>query len=76
MSRGRTGRAANAASALAAVYGITQSVIQKELTGPLAPLAGSPAPFDVEIHRLFNPDGITQYNVVPGLMGVILTKWW
>ena len=62
-----------AASALAAMNGITQSVIQKELIGPLAPLAGSPAPFDVEIHRLFNPDGITQYNVVPGLMGVILT---
>jgi ABC-2 type transport system permease protein len=61
------------ASALAAVNGITQSVIQKELTGPLAPLAGSPAPFDVKVHRLFNPDGITQYNVVPGLMGVILT---
>jgi len=32
------------ASALAAVNGNTQSVIQKELTGPLAPLAGSPAP--------------------------------
>jgi ABC-2 type transport system permease protein len=61
------------ASALAAVSGITQSVILKELTGPLAPLAGSPAPFDVRVHRLFNPDGITQYNVVPGLMGVILT---
>ena len=39
----------------------------------MAPLAGSPAPFDVEVHRLYNPDGITQYNVVPGLMGVILT---
>ena len=62
-----------AASALAAVNGITQSVIQKELTGPLAPLAGGAAPFDVRIHRLFNPEGITQYNVVPGLMGVILT---
>src|SRR5271157_4430164 len=62
-----------AASALAAVNGITQSVIRKELTGPLAPLAASPAPFDVEIHRLYNPDAITQYNVVPGLMGVILT---
>jgi ABC-2 type transport system permease protein len=61
------------ASALAAMNGITQSVIQKELTGPLAPLAGGPAPFDVRVHRLFNPDGITQYNVVPGLMGVILT---
>src|SRR5450755_5191533 len=62
-----------AASALAAVNGITQSVIQKELIGPLASLAGSPAPFDVQVHRMFNPDGITQYNVVPGLMGVILT---
>ncbi len=62
-----------AASALAALEGITQSVIQKELTGPLAPLAGAAAPFEVRVHRLFNPDGITQYNVVPGLMGVILT---
>jgi ABC-2 type transport system permease protein len=61
------------ASALAALNGITLSVIQKELTGPLVPLAGSPPPFDVEVHRLYNPDGITQYNVVPGLMGVILT---
>ena len=25
------------------------------------------------MHRLYNPDGVTQYNVVPGLMGVILT---
>jgi len=23
----------------------------------------------VRIHRLYNPEGITQYNVVPGLMG-------
>lgn len=62
-----------AANAVAALNGITQSVIQKELTGPLGPLAGSPAPFEVRVHRLFNPDGITQYNVVPGLMGVVLT---
>jgi ABC-2 type transport system permease protein len=61
------------ASALAAVSGITQSVVQRDLTGPLAPLAGTPAPFDVQIHRLYNPEAITQYNVVPGLMGVILT---
>ena len=25
------------------------------------------------IHQLYNPDEITQYNVVPGLMGMILT---
>jgi ABC-2 type transport system permease protein len=61
------------ASALAAVDGIVHSVIQKELTGPLAMLQGSPPPFDVNVHPLYNPDAITQYNVVPGLMGVVLT---
>ncbi|HZD30767.1 MAG TPA: ABC transporter permease [Candidatus Angelobacter sp.] len=62
-----------AGNAIFAINGIVQSVIQKELTGALAPLAGGRPPFDVEVHRLYNPDGITQYNVVPGLMGVVLT---
>jgi ABC-2 type transport system permease protein len=61
------------ASALAAVNGIVQSVIQKQMTGPLATLQGAPAPFQVDVHQLYNPDNITQYNVVPGLMGVVLT---
>jgi ABC-2 type transport system permease protein len=60
-------------SALAALPGLVQSVADKDLTGALAHLNGSPAAFDVQIHRLYNPEGITQYNVVPGLMGVILT---
>ena len=60
------------ATAISALNGITQSVIQKELTGPLAPLAGAPAPFEFKVHQLYNPENITQYNVVPGLMGVIL----
>lgn len=62
-----------AGSALGALSGIAQSVIQKELTGPLAPLAGAPQPFNVVVHRLYNPEGLTRYNIVPGLMGVILT---
>src|SRR6516162_4467131 len=64
---------AAASNAVFALNGIAQSVIQKELTGPLVALAAPPPPFDVQVHRLYNPDGITQYNVVPGLMGVILT---
>ena len=60
-------------SALAAVNGIAQSVVQKEMTGPLEFLQGSPAPFSVSVHQLYNPESITQYNVVPGLMGVVLT---
>lgn len=60
-------------SALGALGGIAQTVLQENLTGPLARLASGPAAFQVQIHRMFNPESITQYNVVPGLMGVILT---
>jgi ABC-2 type transport system permease protein len=28
---------------------------------------------DVRIHALYNPEAVTQYNIVPGLMGVVLT---
>jgi ABC-2 type transport system permease protein len=61
------------ASALSALSGIAQSVVDRELTGPVAPQPAGAPPFDIEVHRMFNPEGITQYNVVPGLMGVILT---
>src|ERR1700693_3770492 len=60
-------------SALAALPGLVQPVANKDITGALAHLNGSPAAFEVQVHRLYNPEGITQYNVVPGLMGVILT---
>lgn len=60
-------------TALAALPGLVQPVTDKDITGPLAHLNGTPAAFDVQVHRLYNPEGITQYNVVPGLMGVILT---
>jgi ABC-2 type transport system permease protein len=60
-------------TALAALPSLVQPVADKDITGVLAHLNGSPAAFDVQVHRLYNPEGITQYNVVPGLMGVILT---
>ncbi|MFD1557761.1 ABC transporter permease [Paraburkholderia silviterrae] len=60
-------------TALAALPGLIAPAAAKDLTGPLAHLNGAPAAFDVQVHRLYNPEGITQYNVVPGLMGVILT---
>lgn len=36
-------------------------------TGPALP------PVDLRVHRRYNPEGLTSYNIVPGLMGVILT---
>ncbi len=59
--------------ALGAMGPIVRSVLNKNAVGALSDLAGVPDAFDVRLHRLYNPEGITQYNVVPGLMGVILT---
>ena len=59
--------------ALAAITQLASVVARKDLTGSLAHLDGKPPPFDVTVHRLYNPESITQYNIVPGLMGVILT---
>ena len=60
-------------SALQALPNLVQPVVDKDLTGVLAHLNGRPAAFGIQVHRLYNPEGITQYNVVPGLIGVILT---
>ncbi|MFM0170007.1 ABC transporter permease [Paraburkholderia sediminicola] len=60
-------------TAVSALPKLVQPVADKDLTGPLAHLNGTQNAFDVQIHNLYNPEGVTQYNVVPGLMGVILT---
>ena len=50
-----------------------QAVMQRELTAPLSSLAAKPSAFDVFVHRLYSPKGVTQYNIVPAVMGVIPT---
>ena len=60
-------------NAIAALGRIAQTALDRELVGPLSPLAGATTPFDVVVHPMYNPEAITQYNIVPGLMGVILT---
>src|SRR4029077_11178339 len=41
--------------------------------GPLAARAQSQPPFNLVSHLLYNPESNTQYNIVPGLLAVILT---
>jgi ABC-2 type transport system permease protein len=60
-------------NAIASIQQLAQTALSHDLTGTLANIANRPAPFELRIHRLYNPEGITQYNIVPGLMGVILT---
>ncbi|HTQ30457.1 MAG TPA: ABC transporter permease [Opitutaceae bacterium] len=59
--------------ALSAMRAVADNVLDRDLTGPLARLRARPGPVDFEIHAHYNPENITQYNVVPGLMGVVLT---
>ncbi|MGB9149423.1 MAG: ABC transporter permease [Burkholderiales bacterium] len=60
-------------NALGALASLSNQAIARDLQGVLAPLAGRPDPFELRVHRRYNPEGVTQYNIVPGLMGVILT---
>jgi len=59
--------------AVAALQQLPQIALGHDLKGPLAALAAAAPPFEIRIHRRYNPEGLTSYNVVPGLMGVILT---
>ena len=59
--------------AIAAMQTIVQTVLDRDLTGPLEKLRAGHPPLRLQVHARYNPENITQYNVVPGLMGVVLT---
>jgi ABC-2 type transport system permease protein len=60
-------------NAIASLRILLGSGVQHDLKGPLAFLAGSDPPINLRVHARYNPEGISQYNIVPGLMGVVLT---
>jgi ABC-2 type transport system permease protein len=73
-------------NAISAVTQLAGTVLSRDLNGPLASLsplsaANVPAgalnptanPFEVRVHAMYNPENVTAYNIVPGLLGVILT---
>ncbi|MFN3930677.1 MAG: ABC transporter permease [Brevundimonas sp.] len=59
--------------AVAALASLPAQALTRDLTGPLAARAPGTAPFEVVVHRRYNPEAITAYNIVPGLLGVILS---
>jgi ABC-2 type transport system permease protein len=59
--------------ALSSLETLLTRAFDRDLQGPLRRLRATPGPVEVRTHRLYNPDIITQYNVVPGLLGVVLT---
>jgi ABC-2 type transport system permease protein len=64
---------AGTGNAISALQQMSSSLITHDLKGPLAQLTGSPPPYQIIIHRRYNPDALTAYNIIPGLIGVILT---
>ena len=59
--------------ALAAFNTLAASALRDDLVGPLAVRAQGPPPFNTVSHLLYNPESNTQYNIVPGLLAIILT---
>lgn len=61
------------ANALGKIEKILNQSLASEFTGPLSYLAQTPNSIEVISLAHFNPEGKTQFNIVPGLVGVILT---
>ncbi len=64
---------AAASGATSQAQNIIAKALRHDFKGSLAGLANKPPPFELIIHPKFNPEGVTSYNIVPGLLGVILT---
>jgi ABC-2 type transport system permease protein len=61
-----------AAGVTAAVAALPAQALKHDLAGAAARPPGQP-PFEVVVHRLYNPEGINAYNIVPGLLAIILS---
>ncbi|PHZ83576.1 ABC transporter permease [Paremcibacter congregatus] len=59
-----------ASGALNSINQIVASGLRRDFGG--AAVASDPWPVEVVVHRRYNPAGLTHYNIVPGLLGVIL----
>ena len=59
--------------AIGALTGIASTALRDDLKGPLAARAQTTPPFNTITHLLYNPESVTQYSIIPGLLAVILT---
>ncbi|OWQ47625.1 mannose-1-phosphate guanyltransferase [Roseateles noduli] len=70
-------------NALAALAQLGAQALRRDLVGAASPSGAATAatpvgaspgmPFEWRIHRRYNPEGLSRYNIVPGLIGTILT---
>lgn len=61
-----------ASGAISTLGTVARTALAREL-GQSLEARRDPAPdLEIVVHRRYNPEGVTQYNIVPGLLGVIL----
>lgn len=60
-------------NAVGAVQGVIEQAATRELQGPLASIASADAPVDFRLHLMYNPERRSQVNIVPALLGIVLT---
>ncbi|MDE2298658.1 MAG: ABC transporter permease [Burkholderiales bacterium] len=60
-------------NAIAALAQVANQALARDLVGVLRPLQPGAAPFELRVLRRYNPEGLARYNIVPGLIGTILT---
>lgn len=60
-------------AAVGAIGALQTRALVHDLKGSAAPRAAQPPPFEIVVHRRYNPESVTAYNIVPGLLGVILS---
>ncbi len=58
--------------AISALSTVAERALRRELGTEAQAATRAEANLEIIVHRRFNPEGITQYNIVPGLLGVIL----
>lgn len=59
--------------AVAALLQLPNYALMHDLQGAVARPAAAQQPFEVVVQRRYNPESITSYNIVPGLVATILT---
>lgn len=60
-------------NAIGSLRVLMATALQRDLKGALEYVVGERSPIELRVHARYNPEAITQYNIVPGLMGVVLT---
>jgi ABC-2 type transport system permease protein len=60
------------ANALGSIGRINQNALTRDLQSAGENLQPRPLPFKIITHQRYNPEAITSYNIVPGLVGLLL----